>query len=236
VRGLIYPTRRRRSSYPLTVRAFLPLLLVVVGACGGGGQQTQAAPSYTPENSPEPPTACPIEHREAREARERAIGEEGMTAQDEAAKAVFELAECERRLFDEIQLLGSDPTVIEELKVHFQSARNLYTEVVNYAVPRWVVAGHTRLGDLFSSFGGKIATLAPSPAEKPDPETAAMDERLTMEAGKAYREALDAAETWPAMVNDDPLVGTWVLASCRGVDRWQSGLSARYRICNAPAR
>lgn len=228
---MIYPTRRLRSSYPLPVRFLVVLLLCV--ACGGG-QKTEAAPAYTPENTPEPPTSCPIEARAAREARERAIGEEGMTPQDEAARAVFELAECERRHFDEIQIVGRDPTVIEELKVHFQSARNLYGEVVNYGVPRWVVAGHTRLGDLFASFGGKIAALAPSPGEKADPDTAAMDERLTMEAGKAYREALDAAETWPAMVADDPSVATWVLAACHGVDRWQPGLSARYRVCSTP--
>jgi hypothetical protein len=208
----------------------LVLVIVLLAGCGGS-QRPEPPPPYTPANTPEAQTPCPQETAAADEARDRAIGEESIKLDDAAAEAVFGLAECERRTFDAIDLgaAGGDPSLIAELKDRFQSAKNLYVETSNYKVPRWVVGGHARLGDLYTSFGMKLRVFA-TPGEE-DPDMAAMDERLKMDAGREYRAALDAAETWPALVADDEDVAAWVQGACKGVDRWQPGLSARYRVC-----
>jgi hypothetical protein len=215
------------------------VLLALVGCGGagkGGGSGLEAPPPYTPETTPEPPTRCPIEARAAREAREQAIGEDSARLGDSAAKAVFAHAECERKHFDAVFVGGgADPTVVQELKIHFQGAKNLYAEALNYQVPRWVVGSHTRLGDLYTSFATKVHLLSTPPGSgapaSPDPDVAAMDERLKMDAGKSYRAALDAAELWPALAEDDVDVAAWIAIACKGIDRWQQGLSQRYRVC-----
>src|SRR5688572_1484758 len=84
---------------PMSRRAALPVMLLACSvACGG--QQQETPPPYTPANSPEAATTCPEPAAVAKAAREEAI--ESPARKGQAAKAVFDLAECEKGNLDKV--------------------------------------------------------------------------------------------------------------------------------------
>lgn len=207
-------------------------LAALLAACGGGQQKPEPAPPYDPSNAPEADTRCPDERKAADAAREAVLGEERMGLAEEAATAVFAEAECERRLFDDISLIHArDQSDLMDLRDHFQSAKNLYAEVVNYQVPRWVVAGHVRTGDLFMAFRDKVRDMTPD-GESTPPDLAAMDEQLKVDAAKAYRLALDAADSWPNLRAEDAEIAEWLAATCDQMVKLEPQTVARSTSCH----
>ncbi len=209
-----------------------PILLLALAACGAANQKPEPAPPYDPANAPEAETRCPDERAASKAAREQALGEERMGPAEAAAAAVFAEAECERGLFDAISLLhAKDQSDLMDLRDHFQSAKNLYAEVVNYQAPRWVVAGHVRTGDLYLAFRDKVREMTPD-GESPAPDLAVMEEQLKVDATKAYRFALDAADSWPNLIREDDQVAGWVASTCDAMVKLEPQTVARSNSCH----
>jgi hypothetical protein len=216
------------------MRRCLPFLFLLTACPGPKGQS--APPAYTPANSPEPATICRAESDAAKAAREGAIGEESADLGEVAARSVFALAECERRAFDALPLSQADAAdEIEALRGQYQTARNLYGEVRNYHRPRWLVASRVRDGDLALAFRAKIERTAPPsrPAERAAWPTDRADLLVFLdgEALKAYREALEAAETFPT-VKDDAEIVVLLASACAGATRIDPATPGRYRACS----
>jgi hypothetical protein len=201
-------------------------------ACGAASQRPEPAPHYDPVNAPEADTRCPEERKAADAARELALGEERMGPAEAAAEAVFAEAECERTLFDGISLAQAhDQSDLKDAVDHFQGAKNLYAEVVNYQAPRWVVAGHIRTGDLFMAFRDKVREMTPE-GENPPPDLAVMEEQLKVDATKAYRFALDAVDSWPNLRKEDDQIADWVAATCDAMVKLEPQTVARSTSCH----
>jgi hypothetical protein len=208
------------------------VLMVCLAACGPRSQKPEPAPHYDPANAPEADTRCPEQRKAADAAREAALGEEQMGLAEQAAAAVFAEAECERELFDGISIAHArDQSDLMDLRDHFQSAKNLYTEMVNYQVPRWVVGGHVRTGDLYMAFRDKVREMTPD-GETPAPDLAVMEEQLKVDATKAYRFALDAADSWPNLIKEDDQISDWVAATCDVMVKLEPQTVARANSCH----
>ena len=187
-------------------------------ACGGA--QPEPPPPYTPANSPEAPTTCPDAFAAAKAAREDAM--ESPQKKGEAAKAVFDLAECEKGQLDRVHISGARVELyLAEVKLarqQFETVKNLYEEVLNYGNPLWTLAATVRLGDVRMAFATKVETARPRELTPEDVEQ--ITGVLRVEAASSYRAGLRMGRT----ATDDESQ-RWGKAACDGLHAVEPGAS-----------
>src|SRR5688572_17725732 len=199
---------QRRLIYlhlrPMSSRALIVLLVV---ACGS--QQQEAPPPYTPANSPEAPTTCPDQAAAAKTAREEAI--ESPAKKGDAAKAVFDLAECEKQGLDKVHISRASVEVylaeVSAARQQFETVKNYYEEVLNYGNPLWTLAATVRLGDVRTGFAQKVEVARPRDLTPQDVEQ--ITGVLRVEAATSYRAGLRMAKT-----SGDDESQRWAKAAC----------------------
>ncbi len=213
-----------------------PLLLAffLAASCGATAQPPRG-PAYDPVNSPEAPTACPEERKQAQAAREELLEGERLEQRAPTAEAVLKQADCERQTFAEIPLEAPTQELmlqrLREARDVYQSVTNLYEEVVRYDTELAGPAG-ARLGDTHAAFAAKVRQ-APPPSELTDPAARAdfvtelmqlaaeLDDRAVM----AYAAALDHAPR----IAPKP---AWVSTTCEQLRALDSAMFTATAACN----
>lgn len=227
--------------------------LVLAGALAASACATAGPPrgeAYEPTNSPEAPTQCPDQAKAAREAREAALGtddemsleQEGNPARIKQAQAVFAHADCERAVFDRVELNSTDPDEFKRQlgvgRAQFYTVKTLYDEVVNLGVPALVVAAHTRLGDLHGAYANKLRRSDPGPLVAADRAAWASEIEdivapVEREAAKAYDKALEVIEIGPAQFASEPDVAPHLLHACTELRGLDAAAAAEHKSCRA---
>jgi hypothetical protein len=204
------------------------LLLCALGLAACASVGPPHGPEYDPVNAPEAKSGCPAEAKAAKQAREDAIGADDTSTREKAAEAVFAQAECERKLFDALQIEGVSPEdfkiSVGAAKTQFYTAQNLYLEVVAFNIPHWTVAGYSRTGDLYSTYATKLRKSDPGPgvAEGTGRATwlAEVDQiarPVDHDALEYYGKALDVVLMGPPTFADEPAVRPYVKSACTAI-------------------
>jgi hypothetical protein len=215
----------------LAVGAVLAAVAVALAALAAGGcaaaKGPPRGPKYEPANTPEAESRCPSLAEASKKAREAALGEESRELRAAAARAVFEQAECERKVFDTIVIGGATPEdfklSVGEAKAQFYTALNLYTEAAGYDIAEWAVAGYARAGDLHAAYADKLRKSDPGPGVEGGDRALWLAEveqiaaPVDQEAAQYWSKALDVVELGPPQFKSDPLVAPYVQSSCAGL-------------------
>jgi hypothetical protein len=202
------------------MRSFLTLALALaatVAGCGGGsgkaGAGDPAKQAEAPAPAPAVPESCDEPAAAAKEAR--AGGEASDT---DRIAAVFALAECEQLRLGVMEL-DEDARAAYEAKLREIVA--LYTEAVEGPVPKYVIGGHVRTGDLYLRAMGAATKLG---AAGSAPEYKA-------KARASYESGLGAADSTDRETRLDLDISDWVKAGCKGLV--QVGVKERkFKVCH----
>jgi hypothetical protein len=219
--GWIYRRAAPGSSYPRAVTRIL-LATLLTAACAG--RQPEPAPAYTPVASPEAPTSCPAEAAVAKRAREQALDDLNLRTGEAAAQAVYKQAECERQVFDKLPMSIDDLSTVTAAREQLETVRNLYDEVVNHGVPRWVVMGHAQAGNLYVAYAERLRGLGN------DPEIGSLAAVIEADGFKRYQLALDASATWPELL-EDRAAAQVLNALCATLRSRSTGNPTVYKAC-----
>jgi hypothetical protein len=217
-------------------------LLVFVLAAGCGTAGPPRGPAYDPMNPPEAQSQCPDKAKEAKTARENALGADEPGARRDAAKAIFEHAECERVVFDSLKIEGVSPddfkASVARTKTQFYTVQNLYLEVVNYELPELSVAAYARAGDLYEAYAGKLRTSDPGPEVGDGAGRAswlAEIEQIALpvenDAVDLWGKALDVVMIGPPQFAEEQGVAPFVKAACNGLQKHAADRLDGYPNC-----
>ena len=173
------------------MRSFLAAALVAaLTACAA--KQAHPEASETPPPPPEPvPASCDEPAAAAAAARK---------AEDpgETTSAVFELAECEQ-----LRWRADTSHPADKLK----EIVALYAEAIGGNLPKYVIGGHVRTGDLY---------LAASDKQK---------------ARTSYESGLTAADGADTNTRLDLDISDWVKAACKGTHQL-GGQENKFKVCH----
>jgi hypothetical protein len=219
----------------LLVTAVLGLL-----ACGGGNQPPHG-PHYDPVNSPEAQSPCPTEWKAAKQARDAALAG-GAEARPAAAAAVLAQADCEaaRVVARRMEVTRGDLLVAEmrEVRKAYDSARNLYNEVVGYGDPRLVVAGWSGAAALALGFAAVLEHVPPpvdsgGAVERAEiiGEMRELEQSFQGDAALAAARALEQAARLPP--SGDAALAGWVARACKVLAATDPQSVAGYPACPA---
>jgi hypothetical protein len=198
------------------MRSFLIVAVAVsatVAACGGKqatAQGDQAAAGDAP-----PPVVVPASCDEPAAAAKAARADDST---DDKVAAVFALAECEQLR------LGVLP-LVKDSRDRFQAKvgeiAGLYAEVIDAKVPKFVIGGHVRTGDLY---GYAVAS-----ARKLGVGDSAGDWKA--KAKESYESGLDAADATDKEARQDLDIADWVKSGCKAL-RELSDQDVRFKVCH----
>jgi hypothetical protein len=216
------------------------ILFVFLAGCGAAGPPR--GPDYDPQNPAEAPSSCPDKAKEAKTARENALGAEDTVTRKGAAQAIFDLAECERVAFDAVAIEGVSPDdfkdSVNRAKTQFYSVQNLYLEVVNYDLPELAVAGYARAGDLYQAYADKLRKSDPGPGVSDGAGRASwlaeVDQiaaPVESDAVEMWGKSLDVVMIGPPQFADEPAVVPYIRAACAGLRRHAPGRLDGYPQC-----
>ena len=173
------------------MRSFLAAALgVALAACAAKQAHPEATETPPPPSEPVP-VSCDEPAAAAAAARK---------AEDpgETTSAVFALAECEQLRW---RADASHPA--DKLK----EIVALYAEAIQGNLPKYVIGGHVRTGDLY---------LAASDKQK---------------ARAAYEHGLDAADGADTNTRLDLDISDWVKAACKGAHEL-GGQESKFKVCH----
>jgi hypothetical protein len=171
------------------MRSFLVAALGFALAACAAKQAKPEAEAAQPAPPPPVPANCDEPAQAASSAR---------NAEDSSEKtsAVFALAECEHLRW------GAKKDNAAKLK----DIADLYAEAIAGKVPKYVIGGHVRTGDLFREAGEQ------------------------QKAKEAYENGLTAADGTDSNTRLDLDISDWVKAACKGVHSF-GGEERRFKVC-----
>jgi hypothetical protein len=215
-------------------------LLVIMVGCGGGRPGLPPPPPYTPDGTPEPPTACKEPREAAKKAREDVL-ELGDKHRKTAAAKVLAHAECERKHFDGMPLHdATEPEMLANIRAardQYNTTANLYKEVIRYNILEFVRAG-ARLGDLHRAYADKLrATPAPASIRTPSERQAFVANlhrlagSLDRRAANAYADVLAKVDKIGGIIATDSTSGVWIPAACNHLRRLDRATAGTLRVC-----
>jgi hypothetical protein len=178
------------------MRSFLVAALALgLAACGGKQAKDGASEGGGAEGAPPPPTvpvpeSCDEPEAAAAEARE-----------GDKPPAVFALAECQHLRWAAAEKAGG------QAEAKLADIAALYGEAIASQVPKYVIGGHIRTGDLYLAAGQK------------------------MKARESFETGLNVATDTEAGTRQELDVADWIKAACKHVKQL-GGNEGRFKVCH----
>ncbi len=181
----------------------LSIVFLLCVACGSAGPPK--GPDYTPVATPEAASVCPDEWNDAKEAREKLLGNDSAAAKRITANAVLAQADCERFVLAEGTFKsGTHDAVLAQVEVLRNNQRdttNLYNEVAGYQVELSRLAAGVGKGLLNGAFARRLRKT-PMPSDITElgeqsgfkAEVASLVNHFVGEAERELRDALALSE------------------------------------------
>ena len=199
------------------MRSFLIVAVAVsatVAACGGK-QPTGGAAEEEKAAAAGPAVPVPESCDEPAAAVKAARADE--SAGDKVA-AVFALAECEQLRLGVIPLERGSKAAFQ---AKLEEIAGLYAEAAGGQVPKYVIGGHVRTGDLFAYAGKNARKLGVGDSAKD----------FQAKAKQSYESGLGVADSTDKEARQDLDIADWVKAGCKAL-RDMGNQEKRFKVCH----